>query len=348
LNNLDLLKELCALPGISGHEGPVTDRIQAALKPLGFESHRDRIGNLVARIPGNGCRGVLFAHMDEVGLIVRRIHPAGFIYVERVGGASTQVLPGQRVHLWTEEGPIPGAIGARHQHVSDPQETIDLANLYIDIGAASRDQVLNRGIQVGTPVTYAAGFDVLDGRVSGKSLDDRLGCFLLLSLAEQLRSQPLPVDLSLVFVVQEEMILTGAVPAIYDLEPDWAIGLDATLAFDTPDLTGGQNDIALGEGTVIKVMDHLRGQGLGFISHLGLRQHVERTARERGIRFQREVVTGLSTAATPLPYLRSGLPVAAVSFPLRYAHSPVEMVDLGDAQASLDLLAGLVFQPWDG
>jgi endoglucanase len=257
-------------------------------------------------------------------------------------------LPGQRVHLWTEAGPVSGVIGARHQHVSDPQEAIDLANLYIDIGAASRDQVLNRGIQVGIPVTYAAGFDVLDGRVSGKSLDDRLGCFLLLSLAEQLRSQPLPVDLSLVFVVQEETILTGAVPAIYDLEPDWAIGLDATLAFDTPDLTGGQNDIALGEGTVIKVMDHLRGQGLGFISHLGLRQHVERTAQEKGIRFQREVVTGLSTAATPLPYLRSRLPVAAVSFPLRYAHSPVDMVDVGDAQASLHLLAGLVFQPWDG
>ncbi len=348
MNNLDLLAELCTLPGIAGHEGPVSDRIQAALKSLGLESFRDRIGNLVARLPGNGRRGVIFAHMDEVGLIVRKIHPAGFIYVERVGGASAQVLSGQRVHLWTSEGPVTGAVGARHQHISNPQEVVDLANLYIDIGLDSRELVLGRGIQVGTPVTYAGGLDVLDRRVSGKSLDDRMGCFLLLRLAEMLRSHTLPVDLSLVFVVQEETILRGAVPAIYDLEPDWAVGLDATLAFDTPDLADGQNEIALGQGTVIKVMDHLRGQGLGFISHLGLRQHAERVAESRGIRIQREVVTGLSTAATPLPYLRSGLPVAAISFPLRYAHSPVEMVDLGDAQASLDLMEGLVLQPWEG
>jgi putative aminopeptidase FrvX len=195
-------------------------------------------------------------------------------------------------------------------------------------------------------VTFRPAFEALNGRLASKALDDRLGCFILLQLAHRLQAHPAQCEVLLAFVTQEETRLQGAVPVASHLRPDWALGLDATLSFDTPDLPNGQTEVRLGGGPAIKIMDHLRGMGLGFVPHLGLRRHIEAVAAAVDIPLQREVVIGLSTAAAPLPFLGAGLPVAAVSFPLRYSHSPVEVADAGDADATLQLLEAVVRSPW--
>jgi putative aminopeptidase len=344
--DLKLLADLCALPGVAGFERPVSKRLQEIFEGVGVASRRDRIGNLVAHIPGAGPRLMLFAHMDEVGLLVRKIHPKGFLFVERLGGTSPHVLPGKKMLVWTANGPLPGVVGAIPMHLAADQAQPGLADMYIDLGLCSHQRVEELGVEVGQPVTYASELLELDGRVSAKSLDDRLGCALLVELALRMIEQPAGCDLYLAFLVQEENVFYSGLPVVNAVQPDYAIGVDATLAFDTPDLDDGQTDLHLGGGTVIKVMDRLRSSGIGFVAHPELRCHLERLAKENHVPFQREIVIGLSTLASLLPFAGTGLPVAAVSFPLRYGHSPQEVCDLADIEATSALLELAVRQPW--
>ncbi|HSV86526.1 MAG TPA: hypothetical protein VLH85_08115 [Levilinea sp.] len=345
-SDLNLLAELCALPGVAGFEQAVCRRLQQTFSELGIATRRDRIGNLVAHLPGEGPRVMLFAHMDEVGLLVRKIHPQGFLYVERLGGTSPHTLPGKKVLVWTEPGPLPGVIGALPMHLAAERPSGALENMYIDLGAHSRQRVEQLGVAVGQPVTFAGELIHLDSCLASKSLDDRLGCWLLVELARCIKAQPAKCDLHLAFLVQEENVFYAGLPVAQAVQPDYAIGVDATLAFDTPDLKDGQTDLHIGGGTVIKVMDRLRTSGIGFVAHPELRAHLERLATENGLPFQREIVIGLSTLASMLPFAGSGLPVAAVSFPLRYSHSAIEVCDRSDIETTGALLELAVRQPW--
>jgi putative aminopeptidase FrvX len=346
-DDLELLRALCAAPGVPGFEAPVAQVIRERLSALAIETTTDAIGNVTAHLAGVGPRALLFCHMDEVGLLVRRITPDGFLLIERVGGASHDALLGQRLDLWTEHGALPALVGVLPQHVSNGKPAPGLEQMYIDIGANSSAEAEAMGVQVGSPLTYRATFEVIHERlVSAKALDNRLGCYVLLRLAEALQWRSLPMAVYLGFTVQEETRLAGAIPLANRLRPDWAVGVDATLAFDTPDLHDGQTDLALGQGPAIKVMDHVRGAMQGLIAHPGLRRHIEGLARQHGLPFQRELVIGLSTAATPLPFVGEGIPTAAVSIPIRYSHSPVETADLRDVRDTCRLLEALVIEPF--
>ncbi len=344
--NFDLLERLCAAPGIPGFEAPAAAVVCNQLDQWGIPYSMDAIGNLTAHLPGPGPKLALVAHLDEVGLIVRKIHPGGYLFIERVGGTSVHVLPGQRVDAWIGDRPLRGVIGALPQHLNSGSQSVPLNEIFIDIGTASRQAAVDLGIEVGTAVTYVPELTCLQNSIACKALDDRLGCHMLLRLARAALDDPTRSDLYLVFSVQEETLQRGADPAIVQIQPDYVIGVDGTLAFDTPDLDDGQNDMRLGSGTAIKVMDAIRGHGMGLMSHPALRRHLEGLAVDAKIPFQREVLTGLTTAVTPLPYLLSGLPVAAVSFPLRYAHSPVETADLDDVEFTYRLLDCMVRNPW--
>jgi putative aminopeptidase FrvX len=346
--NLDLalLAELCALPGVAGFEQPVAGRLKEIFAEMGVDARRDRIGNLVAHLPGDGPRVMLFAHSDEVGLLVRKIDAKGFVFVERLGGTSPHVLPGKKMLVWTATGPVTGVVGAMPMHLAGNGKQPELEKMYIDLGVYSRQQVEALGVEVGQQITYAPDLVQLNGCLGGKSLDDRLGCALLVELARRVLAQPAPCDLYLAFLVQEENSFQAVIPAANAIQPDYAIGLDATLAFDTPDLADGQTDLHLGGGVVVKVMDRIRGSGVGFVAHPELRCHLEMLAKANNIPFQREIVIGLSTLASLLPFTGTGLPVAAISFPLRYAHSSFEVVDLEDIGAAQLLLELAVRQPW--
>lgn len=348
--DLSLLALLSETPGLPGREGLVADQIQQALPP-NWVAETDQIGNLVCRYPdwaGYGPKVMLMAHMDEVGLIVRRITQDGFLQGQRLGGMGLRSLPGARLDLWTSDGRrVPAQVGTLPQHLDHPN-FLALEDMYIDIGTASRQEAEAMGVQVGDGLTWASSFERIGShQARGKAFDDRLGCFVLLALARRLKeAQITPTcDLHLAFVVQEETCLTGGLPAVRQYAPEIVIGIDGTLPFDTPDLAGKQNDVHLGGGPALKWLEAIRGKMACTVPDLSLAQTVRSTARQSGIPLQDEVITGIGTALNPVPYANHGVRIVGLSLPVRYHHSPVEMADLRDIFWMVELLTDLLQQP---
>lgn len=344
----DLLAQLTALPGVSGFEEPVRHFIAQRLQQIDVPFQIDSLGNLVAHIPGNGPRVLFVAHTDEVGHVVSKVRSDGYLSIERIGGVSATALSGQAVQVWTANGFLPGVVGVYPQHLErlDPEPL--QRRPFVDIGTRSREEALSCGVKVGAVVTYAPNFTRLNQRlIRSKALDDRVGCYLLLQLATQCREKHAPVDLFLAFTVQEESNLRGAVPVTRAVAPQYIIGLDITLAFDTPDLVPlEQSEVALGKGPALKVMDHLPGSLYGTIAHPGLRAHIESIATTRNIPLQYEVVMGLTTSISPLAFVETDIAAIGLSIPSRYNHSPVEVVSFDDIVAAGRLLQELVASPW--
>ena len=345
--DVELLADLCETPGLPGRESLVAERIRLAL-PNGWTAETDRIGNLICHHPAWADRGskiMLMAHMDEVGLIVRRITKEGFLQVQRLGGMGVRSLPGARLDLWLEDGQrVPAQIGTPPQHL-DSTGFLSLEKMYVDIGAASKEEVDRIGVQVGDGLTWASSFERFGQHlVRGKALDDRLGCFVMLELVRFLAAQKVApsCDLYLAFVVQEELRLTGGLPAVTEFKPGVVIGVDGTLPFDTPDFHEKQNDVHLGGGPALKWMEAIRGKMASTVPDMGMAQLVRHVANKGKISLQDEVIVGIGTALNPVPYANAGVRSVGLSLPVRYHHSPVETADLRDVKEMIALLALLL------
>jgi len=343
--NIDLLAQLTSTPGLPGRESKVAQIIRSSLPDSSWIMHSDPLGNLIAHLPGDGKKVLLIAHMDEVGLIVRRITNDGFLLVERLGGISLRALPGARLDLWTKHGSIPAYAGILPAHL-DSEQLTHLNDLYIDIGTTSQTEAENIGVRIGDGLTWSPHLEQQDsGLIVGKALDDRLGCLALLSLAGKLQVNNIPNNLYLAFVVQEETGLMGGVPVINSIAPDIVIGVDGTLAFDTPDLKDQQCDIRLGNGPTIKLMDAIRGKTGSYLPNWKLAERFRKLAEETGVPLQAEVITGLSTAITPVPFAAKGVRTVALSLPIRYHHSPIETAHVSDTAGLINLLVSFLNQP---
>ncbi len=342
--DLALLKSLLAAPGLPGREAPVAQCIRDALPPSGWEVESDPAGTLTARKPGRGGRVMLIAHMDEVGLIVRRITPQGFLKVERLGGLSVHVLPGSPLDLWTAAGRLDAHVGAMAAHLTQDDRQPDLSDVFVDVGAASAAEVRALGVQVGDGLTWHADPCVLnEKRIRGKALDDRLGCYALIRLAWLLERTPVDQDVTLAFVPQEEGALLEAAAVIRQVDPEVVIGVDGTLTFDTPDIDEPQSEIALGGGPCLKMMDAIRGKS-AYFPDWALTSRIRDHLVHSGTPFQAEVVVGLTTALNLMPFMNAGVRTAGLSLPIRYHHAPVETADLGDLASLIEVLLALLTQ----
>ncbi len=340
--DLNLLGELIQTPGLPGREEKVADLIRSHLPSKKCTVDYDNLGNLVAHIPGKGKRVMLVAHMDEVGFIVQRILSNGFLKVERMGGASLQALPGSRLSLWTSKGCLPAQVGVLPQHLSS-HEPLDFSKIFIDIGTSSMQETLSMGVTPGNALTWESPLRCMGQTlISGKALDDRLGCYVLIQLAHLLQPKDLCCDLYLSFIVQEETMLMGGMPIVNTFSPEIIIGIDGTLSFDTPDLEGLQSDLRLGKGPAIKWMDAIRGKLAAFVPNQKLAYHVLDLAQKNAIPLQNEIVVGLSTAISPLVYAGKGAASIALSIPLRYHHTPIETADLHDVMNMINLIKNLI------
>ncbi len=239
----ETLFSLLRLNGISGHESSIANVMQHAFEQQAKDVWRDRLGNVVARYgsdKSDALRLMIFAHMDEVGFMVRKIEPSVFLRFERVGGPAQITMPGSVVTLAGRSGDIMGCIGIKAYHFAKGDERTQppaLDKLWIDIGAKDKADAERMGIQVGTPVTlYNPPHCLGNDLVCSKALDDRLGCTALLGVAEALASTPLDIAVFLVASVQEEFNIRGIVPVLRRVRPDLAIGIDITPSCDTPDL----------------------------------------------------------------------------------------------------------------
>jgi putative aminopeptidase FrvX len=278
---------------------------------------------------------MLFAHMDQLGLIVRKIERDGLVRVERLGGVPEKALPVAIRPVCVGEGrDRPGIIANKSHHATGPDEkyrVLPYAELYIDGGFESAQAVLAAGIDIGTPVVYEPRVLQLQGdRLAGTSVDDRAACAVMIEAARALLALPRKPTTHLVFSVQEEFNLRGALTAAQALQPDIAIQLDLILATDTPDMAA-RGDVRLGGGPAMSMYSfHGRGTLNGTIPHPALVALFDRTARAQNLPLQRSAHVGALTDNSYVQLVGSGVAAIDLGFPTRYTHSSLEVCDIGD------------------
>ncbi len=335
------------IPGLSGYEGRVRRYLANALSTLGLPSRTDRLGNLIATLDGSADAPsvMLFAHMDQLGFVVRKIEANGFIRLERVGGVPERALASQEVLICVGEGrDVPAVIANKSHHATMPEEkyrVVPYAELYVDAGFASAVEARAAGVDVGTPVVYAPkAIDLGDGRIAGTSVDDRAACAVMLDVAAALKELPERPTVHLVFSVQEEFNLRGVLPAAQVLNPDIAIQLDLILATDTPDMVQ-RGDVALGNGPAMGMFSfHGRGTLNGLIPHPALVKLFDAAALDAGLTLQKSAHIGALTETSYVQLVGAGIASIDLGFPARYTHSSLEVCDLGDLAG----LAGLLIE----
>lgn len=302
-----------------------------------IQTRTDRLGNLIATFPGTGPSVMLFAHMDQLGFIVRKIEPDGFLRLERLGGVPERALPAQEVMICIGEGrDIFGIIANKSHHATSPDEkyhVVRIADLFVDAGFASKAHAEAAGIRIGSPVVYAPGsFDLNEARVTGPAIDDRAGCAVLLEVARSLQHRNDGPTVHLVWSVQEEFNLRGAVVVAQDLLPDIAIQIDLMLATDTPDM-GERGEMHLGGGPGMSLYSfHGRGTLNGVIPHPAMVALIEHTAKAEAIPLQRSAQSGILTDLSYVQTVGQGVASIDIGFPMRYSHSAREVCDLGDLE----------------
>ncbi len=331
-----LLEKLSNANGISGAESAIAKIIREEVAPYVDEIKTDRMGNLVAIKKGDDFKIMLAAHMDEIGLIVQYIDEKGFIRFVGVGGWYSPVLVSQRVILHGEKGDVLGVLGMKPPHImgeADRKKPIELDNLFIDVGAHSAEEVEALGITVGTTVTIDRDYQPLAGTVvTGKALDNRVGCAMLICALKEMESRH---TIYAVFTVQEEVGLKGAKTAAFSLNPDVAIATDVTVTGDSPGIEFRKAPISLGEGPVVVMVS---ASGRGHLADPRIVSWLRKTAQKHDIKIQIEVGDGGNTDASAINFERGGIPSVPVSVPARYIHSPVEVIDLKDLQGAIELL----------
>ena len=343
------LREMMLTPALSGHEGRMIRLMEKKLSPWG-EAFTDRLGNVIVHIGGTdpqAPRVMLFAHTDQLGMVVRKIEADGFIAMERLGGVPEKVLPGCRMLVEGENGQLfPGIVGLKSHHATPQDEkgkVVPYTQLYLDLGLKSAEETRSKSIEVGCPIVYEPRFELMGDRVVGPSVDNRGGCAVLAEVAERMGQSRPACDLYIVATVLEEFNLRGAMVAAQQIKPDIAVALDIMIAGDTPDLRG-HSDIRLGGGPILGMYSfHGRGTLNGVLPHPALVKSFRETAAKRGIPLQRNAAVGL---LTDLSYVQlvgeQGVASVDLGFPARYTHSPVEMCDLADLTALSDLLEAAI------
>ncbi|MDA4848671.1 M42 family metallopeptidase [Hoeflea poritis] len=339
------LTGLMAIPGLSGHEDRVRRAIAGLLSAEGIDSRSDRMGNLIATFDGAEDRPsvMLFTHMDQLGFIVRKIEDNGLIRVERLGGVPERALASQAVTLCVGEGrDMDGVLYNKSHHATQPDEKYHVpkvAEIHIDTGHGSRPAVEAAGVQIGTPVVYKPRvLPLADDRLAGTSIDDRAGCAVLLEVARALKDRSDGPTVHLVFSVQEEFNLRGAVVAAQSLRPDIAIQIDLMLATDTPEMAY-RGEMTLGGGPGISLYSfHGRGTLNGVIPHPSAVRLMEEAAAAGNIPLQRSAQSGVLTDLSYVQLVGEGVVSIDVGFPMRYSHSSLEVCDLGDLEGLTRLL----------
>lgn len=340
----ELLEQLTKLHGPCGHEQPVSTWVRDTVIPLTDEVKVDPLGNIIATKKGTkpGPTIIMTAHMDEIGFMVKKIEANGLLRFEKLGGNDDRFLLTQKVQVRTRTGLLTGVIGSISAHYAKFDDMAKVRNhrqLYIDIGAKDKQAAIEMGVEVGCPITWYPSLDYLGnestGRFVGKGFDDRAGCAVLIQVLQELEKENFAGDLTAIFTVQEEVGLRGAQVAARNVDADVAIAIDTTAVSDTPEEMM-DNSLAIGGGTGIKVLD------FSLISHPAVKEHLTNLAVEKKIPYQMEVFPGIGTDGGAISLANKGIPTGVLSIPSRYAHSPVEVIDMVDLIATKDLLKEFV------
>jgi len=322
----------------SGYEGPVAKVWKAEAEKFASSVWTDTHGNSHAVVNSGGSPVVMLAgHYDEIGFQISYIDDDGFLWIQALGGWDPQIAQGQRVQIMTKKGVLRGVVGKVAIHMQTPEQrkkVSQIKDLWVDIGAKDK-KAAEKMVEVGDPLVIASGFEEMtNGLAVGRAFDDRAGAFVVLDAARQLSERHPKAEIHAVATVQEEIGLRGAQTAAYGINPDIGIAVDVTFATDHPNMGDAkkrENLIELGKGPVLT-----RGPNINS----KLFDLLVKTAKAEKIPVQINAEPrGTGTDANALQLNRAGVTTALVSIPLRYMHSPCELISLQDLEACSLLIA---------
>ena len=337
-SSLDFLKRLMNAISPSGYELDAVRVFRKEAEAFAAEVRTDVHGNTdVVVNPGGSPRVMLAGHYDEIGFIVTLIDARGYLWVAPIGGWDPQIPQGQRVAIRTAKGVVPGIMGKVPIHLQKPEErknVTPLTDLWVDIGAKNRKEA-EKMVSVGDPMVIDQGVGELpNGLLAGRAFDDRAGAFVVLEVARLLASMSPKAEIHAVGTVQEEIGSRGATTSTFGIAPDVGIAVDVTFATDHPMMDSAEKregKVSLGGGPVLS-----RGANINPV----LYDHLLQTAKKQKIPVQ-IVADGRATAtdADPIQISRAGVATALVSIPLRYMHTPSEILSVEDLESTIRLIA---------
>jgi putative aminopeptidase FrvX len=333
----DVLRRLLTAPGPSGHEQAPAAVFREACAEFAEVTH-DSVGSTVARVVGTAGGPVLaiVGHIDEIGLIVHHIDDDGFLWFTSIGGWDPVILVGQRLQISTRNGPVIGVVGKKPIHLLNEEErrkVPELKHLHIDIGAKDGDDARSM-VRVGdVAVVSGEPVELPNDRVISRSMDNRIGCYVAYEAARLVaEAGGAPGDVCAVAVTQEEITFAGARTTAFSLEPDLAVVVDVTFATDAPDTN--EKEVGrhrFGTGPVLQRGATLDPRLFELMHEAGEAEGIPFTITASG--------RSTGTDADAFHAARGGVPSGVVSVPLRYMHTPVEMVQLDDVQSAARLIA---------
>lgn len=340
LMDYGLMAKLSEADGVSSQEGEVASIMEKEFRKRGLETEVDNFGNVLAYKSVGKNPLILGAHMDEIGLMVKHIDEKGFLRFIKIGGIDDRTLVNQQVVVRTQKGLVPGVIGMKPPHIMKDEERksiVSHTSMFIDIGAEGEKEAGGMGIEIGNTVSFPTRFFRMGKKlICGKALDNRVGCYVLLQLAEKL-----PDNVILMGTSQEEVSTfgKGAMTASYRLEPRAFIAVDTSVAGDHPELKPDDAPLALGKGPCIALVE---AGARGNVADRKLAQVLLQCAKKAKVPIQIEVFDGGATDASSVHNIRGGIPSIAVGMATRYIHSTVGVAHEDDIGWSVSLLKAAI------
>jgi len=342
-----LFFDLLKIDSPSGFEEPMMKKLMEKLEPVCDEVYDTPRGNLVGVQHGadpEAPKVALAAHMDQVGFIVFNIDKEGFIRFRKLGGSVTGSIQGHQMKLLTDYDPIIGVVGIKPGHITKTDEANivpPVEEMYIDIGTRSREETMEKGVRIGTPIVWNSSPAELENNfVATSGADDRAGLTAIVSLAKRLSKVEIPSTVYYIGTVEEEIGLRGAEVALYDVDVDMALAIDTCPAGWQPDVKMRDLYYEVGMGPCLQIGEFSRTTRMG--SQV-IRRWLIDVAEKNMLPYQSGIMHG-GTDASAMQQTRSGIASLAFSIPRRYSHSPVETLSLED----LGNLVEILFQALSG
>lgn len=338
---VQLLRSLSEAPGPSGFEEPVRKIMVEQMKPFADRISYDGMGSVIAQQGTSGPRIMVDAHMDELGGMIRRITPDGYLSMQMLGGWLDQALVDQRWTIVTTKGQIKAITGIRDVHIVSPAErdrVYPRDSLLLDVGAKTAAEVRQMGIEIGDPVAPDAPFSILNGTDNylGKAWDDRIGCAVIIEVMRRLKTSAHPNQIFYAATVQEEIGLRGAHTASDIIKPDIGIALEGGITGDSPGSRPEESQAKLGAGPGVFLYDSSALPNRKFI------QLLKQVAAENKIPLQLDLVQGYGDDSAEIQKSTGGVPTINLVVVARYTHAHNGIINRRDFDRMVDLMVALV------
>ena len=341
--NLDLLKTLCETPGVPGNEERVRNLIKGEIDGLFDAVETDPMGSLLCRRDSTAkdpTKVMLLCHMDEIGFLVSYIDEKGFLYLQPVGGFDPRNLFSRRVLVCTDTGDLKGVMnpGGKPLHISSPEDRKkipEIGEFCVDLGMG---KTAHDVVKIGDMVVMDEPFIEIGDKVVSKALDNRIACWLGIEAIRRLGNKGRGVEIHVVFTTQEEVGLRGARTSAHRIQPDIGIGIDTTLACDTPGVPEKDATTIQGKGFGLHVRDS------SFIADKALVKEIEQIAIAKNIPYQRTMLAAGGQDGAAAQQAAAGARAVGIVVGTRYIHTVTEMIHKSDLEAALDIIVAYLEQ----